>query len=241
MTKKSMLTTLLILIAASLVLAACGGTQPEPTEDPQAQADQINLIYTQAAETLQAEIALTEAAQPVPTETPQSSPTPVLLATNTPLPTEESSTPFPTLPSLPTPTAIPTKPPATGGRPCLRAEIAFESPQDGAKLKPGDSFVKQWNLTNSGECDWTDNFNLVWVGGPNFTDFGSFNLVDVSNLEEGEVIANGGMLIIQLSMQTPATPGTYRSIWMLRDDNGQMFGVGALGDEIFWVDILVRE
>ncbi len=241
MTKKSTLTILIIFTLASLLLAACGGTQPEATEDPQAQEDQINLIYTQAAETLQAEIALTEAAMPLPTNTPQSSPTPVVLATNTPLPVEASPTPFPTLPALPTPSAIPTKPPAEGGRPCLRAEIAFESPQDGAKLKPDDSFVKQWNLSNSGECDWTDNFNLVWVGGPNLTDFGSFNLVDVSNLEEGEVIANGGMLVIKLSMQTPATPGNYRSIWMLRDDNGQMFGVGPLGDEVFWVDILVRE
>ena len=239
--KKTTLTILLLLTIFSLVLAACGGNEPEPTEDPQSQADQINAIYTQAAETLQAEIAMTEAAMPEPTNTPQSSPTPQVLATNTPLPEDETPTPFPTLPALPTPTQIPTQPPAVGGRPCLRAEIAFESPSDGKVLAPGQSFVKQWNLSNSGSCEWTDAFSLVHMGGPNFTDVGSFNLVDVSNLEEGETIPNGGLLEIRLSMQAPSTPGTHRSIWMLRDDNGQVFGVGALGDEIFWVEIIVRE
>jgi hypothetical protein len=239
MTKKHTFAILLILAIASLALAACGG-QPDPANDATTQETQISAIYTQAAETLQAEIALTEAARPQATNTPASSPTPVFIATNTPVEPAESPTPFPTLPSLPTPTQIPTKPPATGGRPCLRAEIAFESPKDGAKLSPSQSFVKQWNLTNSGSCEWKDNFSLVHMGGPNFTDFGSFNLVDISNLEEGKTIPNGGMLVIMLSMESPATPGSHRSIWMLRDDNGQVFGVGVLGDEIFWVDILVR-
>ena len=239
--KKSTLIVLLLLTMASLLLAACGGNQPTPTEDPQSQADQINMIYTQAAETLQAEIAMTEAAMPQATSTPQSSPTPVLLATNTPLVPAESPTPFPTLPALPTPTQIPTKPAAVAGRPCLRAEIAFESPKDGVKLEPGESFLKQWNLTNSGSCEWNNNFNLVHMGGPNFSDAESYNLLDVSNMKEGETIPNGGLLVITLSMQAPSNPGTYKSIWMLRDDNGQVFGVGALGDEIFWVEILVRE
>lgn len=239
--KKTTLTILLLLTMVSLVLAACGGNEQAPTEDPQSQADQINAIYTQAAETLQAEIALTEAAMPEPTNTPQSSPTPQVIATNTPLAEEETPTPFPTLPALPTPTQIPTQPPAVGGRPCLRAEIAFESPSDGKVMAPGESFVKQWNLSNSGSCEWTDSFKLIHVRGPNFTDNSSFNLVDISNLEEGETIPNGGLLEIRVSMQAPSEPGIYRSIWMLGDESGQLFGVGALGDEIFWVEISVRD
>jgi len=225
----------------SLVLAACGGNEPTPTEDPQSQADQINAIYTQAAETLQAEIALTEEAMPEPTATPQSSPTPQVIATNTPLPEDETPTAFPTLPSLPTPTQIPTQPAAVGGRPCLRAEIAFESPQDGVTKSPGESFVKQWNLSNSGSCEWTDSFKLIHVRGPNFTDSTSFNLVDVSNLEEGETIPNGGLLEIRVSMEAPSTPGTHRSVWMLADESGLLFGLGTLGDEVFWVEIVVSK
>lgn len=239
--KKSTLTILLLLTILSLVLAACGGNEPEPTEDAQSQADQINAIYTQAAETLQAEIAMTEEAMPEPTNTPQSSPTPQILATNTPLPEEETPTPFPTLPSLPTPTQMPTQPPAVGGRPCLRAEIAFESPSDGMGMTPGQSFVKQWNLSNSGSCEWTDSFKLIHVRGPNFSDYTSYNLVDVSNLKEGETIENGGLLEIKVSMQAPSTLGTHRSVWMLADEAGTLFGLGTLGKEVFWVEIVVRE
>jgi len=239
MTKKYITLSILILIFASMFLAACGGNAPEATEPAVSQEDQINMIYTQAAETLQAEIALTEAAQPEPSATPQNTPTPVILATNTPA-VEEAPTPFPTLPALPSPTPVPTKPAATGGRPCLRAELLFESPGDGTVYKPGDSFVKIWNFANAGDCDWTQNFHLVHVGGPNFTDSGVLALVDVSNMTE-DGIANGGKLEISVSMEAPSAPGRYKSIWMLRDDNGQTFGVGALGNEIFWVEIVVRE
>lgn len=239
MTKKYITMSFLILIFASLFLAACGGNTPEATEPAVSQEDQINMIYTQAAETLQAEIALTEAAQPEPTATTQSTPTPVILATNTPIP-QEATTPFPTLPALPSPTPVPTKPATTGGRPCLRAELLFESPKDGEVYKPEASFVKNWNFANSGDCTWTENFFLVHVGGPNFTDSGLIALTDISNMTE-DGIENGDKLEISVSMQAPAEPGRYKSIWMLRDDNGKPFGVGTLGDEIFWVEIVVRE
>ncbi|MFN2144176.1 MAG: NBR1-Ig-like domain-containing protein [Anaerolineales bacterium] len=240
MTKKTIFSILLLLIVTSLLLAACGGGTPEATEAPVSQEDQINLIYTQAAETLQAEIALTEAAKPLPTSTPLSSPTPVFIATNTPIAPAESPTPFPTLPSLPSPTPQPTKQSAVAGRPLLRAELMFESPQDGIVMKPGQSFVKQWNFANAGETTWNENFGLIHVGEMNFSDLGSYNLVDVSNMTS-DGIPNGGKLIIKLSMQAPSTPGHYRSVWLLRDDNGKSFGIGALGDEVFWVDIIVRE
>jgi hypothetical protein len=240
MTKKTIISIMLIMTISSLLLAACGGGTPEETEDPAAQEDQINLIYTQAAETLQAEIALTEEAKPEPTSTPQSSPTPVFIATNTPLPAEESPTPFPTIPALPTATQIPTRPATVGGRPCLRAELQFESPADGRVFKPGESFVKIWRFSNSGECNWTQNFGLIHVDQYNFSDHGSYNLLDISNMTE-DGLANGGLIEIRISMQAPSTPGHYRSDWMFRDDANNWFGVGALGDEIFWVDIVVRD
>jgi hypothetical protein len=240
MTKKYTILLLTTFVLTSLLLAACGGNQPAATEDPASQEDQINLIYTQAAETLSAEIAMTEAAQPTATNTPQPSPTTSqLIVTNTLAPTDES-TPFPTLPSLPTSTTAPTKAPVTGGRPCLRAEITFESPQDGKVFKPGESFVRYWNFSNSGSCTWNENYSLVHVGGPNFTDSGSLSLDDYSNIGSAG-IPNGGLLEMTISMEAPTTPGTYRSYWMLRDDNGQTFGVGSNGDEVMWVDIVVKE
>jgi len=234
--------TLFLLLITVLVLTACGGGQDGNTtaEDPVSQEDQISQIYTQAAETLQAEIALTEAAMPTSTPTVQASPTPLMLATNTPLPALESPTPLPTLPVLPSPTQVPTKAASVAGRPCLRAELLWERPKDGDILKPGQSFIKYWNFSNSGECDWNANFSLIHVGGPNFSDSGSYNLVDISNMDDAG-IANGGKLEIQVSMEAPASPGRYKSLWMLRSETNEWFGVGALGDEVFWIEIVVQE
>lgn len=240
MTKKYTITILTLMMLAALLLAACGGNEPAATEDPASQEEQINMIYTQAAETLQAEIALTEEAQPQPTDTPEPSPTTVVLPTNTLPSGEETATPLPTLPSLPTSTPIPTKPPVSGGRPCLRAEMLFESPADGRSMSTGNSFIKYWQFANSGDCTWNENFALVHVGGPNFTDSGTLNLVDISDMGD-EGVPNGGSINIEISMEAPSTPGSYRSYWMFRDDNGQLFGIGSLGDEVLWVDILVKD
>jgi len=186
MKKKTILSIFLLLVVSSLLLAACGGGTPEETEEPVSQENQINLIYTQAAETLQAEIALTEAAKPLPTSTSLSSPTPVFIATNTPITPAESPTPFPTLPALPSPTPFPTKAAAVAGRPCLRAELMFESFPDGSKLSPGQSFVKEWRFANAGDCTWNENFGLIHVGELNLSDLGSYNLLDVSNMTSAE-------------------------------------------------------
>lgn len=239
MTKKYAITLLTTFLFASLLLAACGGGDAAPTEDPAAQEAQINMIYTQAAETAQAEYALTEAAQPQATNTPFPSPTSAIIVTNTLAPTTEM-TPFPTMPALPTSTTAPTSAPVVGGRPCLRVEILFETPTDGQIMKTGESFVRLWRLGNSGSCTWNENYSLVHVGGPNFTDESTLSFADYTDIG-ADGIPNGGLVEFQISMEAPSTPGTYRSYWMLRDDNGQTFGVGALGDEVMWVDIVVRD
>lgn len=239
MTKKYAITLLTTFIFAALLLAACGGNEPAATEDPASQEAQINAIYTQAAETLQAEISMTEVAQPPATSTPQPSPTSALIVTNTLAPTQEV-TAFPTIPALPTSTTAPTTAPVTGGRPCLRAEITWEVPQDDTIMKPGQSFVRTWRFTNSGSCTWTENYSLVLVNGPNFTDSASLSFADYTDVGS-DGVPNGGMVEFEISMQAPSTPGNYTSYWMLRDDNGQLFGVGTLGDEVMWVKIVVKD
>jgi hypothetical protein len=116
----------------------------------------------------------------------------------------------------------------------------FESPKDDVKKSPGESFVKYWNFANSGSCDWNANFNLILVGGTNMADVLSFNLVDISNMTE-DGIPRGGKLEIALSMQAPDLNGTYRGTYMLSSDTNEWFGIGDLGDEVFWVQIKVRD
>jgi hypothetical protein len=238
--KNKKTSVVLFIVLGTLLLVACNGSG-DPT-DESSYEDVINQAYTQAAETNQAKIALTSAAQPQPTNTmfSLSSPTPVGFITNTPLSVPTFS--IPTLPPLPSPTftTAGSQPGYVGGRPCLRTELLYERPKDGAKFKPGESLRKLWIFSNSGGCKWTDKFSIIFVGGTNFAGRGIFyfhEILDVPDIG----YPNGAKVEIGLSMEAPAHPGHYIGYWMLRDDNGNLFGVGGLGDEVFWVDIYVRE
>lgn len=240
--KKQMLLIILIVLSAVL-LAACGSgnsQDEQPTQD-------VNLIYTQAAETSQAQQALTEAAQPQPSPTQVASPTPVILATNTPLVTLSDVTP--TLPQLPTLALQPTFTPLPqgdtsgtnpwlNGRPCLRAEFLYEDPKDGAGVKPKEKVKKTWRLGNSGNCTWTTEFSLVWVGGPSLGE-GAISFEEYDDVGESG-IPNGSKLDVEYTFKAPDSPGNYRTYFMLRDQNGTLFGLGDKGDEVFWVDIVVK-
>ena len=116
----------------------------------------------------------------------------------------------------------------------------FESPNDGWVLKPNESFVKEWRFANSGDCTWTDSYRLVLTDGTNMADLGIYNLIDVSDMGEFGVL-NGTRLIIRMSFQAPDTEGHYVGYYMLAEPDGTLFGVGSLGNERFWVDIVVRD
>jgi len=229
---------LLILAMGAVILSACGGGGDDVSNE-----DVINQAYTQAAQTSQAGIALTAAAQPTATFTPfvLNSPTPPsLLATNT-LPPSPTVL-FPTLAPLTTPTftSQSSPPDMIGGRPCLRAEITWENFPDGSKFFINEGFTKEWRLTNSGYCTWTEKFSAIWVGGPNLAGQGIFYFKDLDGFPS-EGIPNGNTLILRIKMQAPSQRGHYKSLWKLRDDQANYFGVGGLGDEVFWVEIVVRE
>lgn len=232
-----------LMALGAVLLTACGSgnsQEGQPTQD-------VNIFYTQAAETNQAQMALTEAAKPQPSPTQVASPTSVILATNTPLVTQSDVTPaLPQLPTLalqPTFTPLPQNNtsgtnPWLNGRPCLRAEFLYEEPKDGAGFKPQEKVKKLWRLGNSGNCAWTNEFSLIWVGGPQLTEEGSISFEEYNVDEAG--IPNGSKLDITITFKAPLAPGSYRSYFMLRDQNGTLFGVGDKGDEVFWVDIVVK-
>lgn len=241
MKMKKITQVILFLAMAALLLSACDGGGGENSPSDQ---DVINQAYTQAAETLQASIAQTEAAQPQPTNTTfvLNSPTPISLATNTPIPSPTVL--FPTLAPLASPTSTTvtsqSQPDMIGGRPCLRAELAWENWKDGSKMGPKESFAKIWRLTNSGYCTWTEKFSAIWVDGVNLAGHGIFYFKDFKDFPE-DGIPNGNSFDLQISMEAPEQEGHYRSVWKLRDDKANFFGIGPLGKDVFWVDIFVRD
>jgi hypothetical protein len=237
--KNKITQVILVITMAAALISACGG---ETEGNSLSNEDVINQAYTQAAETMQAGIAQTEAAQPIPTNTPfvLNSPTPITLATNTAL--ASPTVLFPTLAPLDTPTSTPfqSQPEMIGGRPCLRAELTWENWKDGSTMSPKESFAKIWKLTNSGYCTWTDKFSAIWVDGINLAGHGIFYFKDFEDFP-AKGYPNGTTMELRISMEAPAKRGHYRSVWKLRDDKANFFGIGPLGTEVFWVDIYVRE
>ncbi len=184
--------------------------------------------YTQAAETIVAQLTYsvieTYVAQktqealisptPLPTQTPEATltPTPNPTATNTPVP--------------PTKTPIPV--------PCNAAQfIADVTIEDDEVMLPDESFYKIWRLKNVGTCTWTTDYDLVFVSGDRMD--GDKEVPLTYN------VAPGSTIDVAVYLTAPDEKGTYQGFWMLRSGNGSRFGFGAYADQAFWVKINVKK
>lgn len=156
---------------------------------------------------------------PLPTSTALPSPTVTLIpaATATPVPT-----------SVPTSTATATAIPD----PCNAVKfVADVTVQDGTQFMPGVDFIKTWRLKNTGTCTWTADYDLIFVDGRLMG--GNQTQPLPGSVKPGETID------ISLNLEAPKDPGDYIGFWMLRDDGGEIFGVGSYANKAFWVSITV--
>ncbi len=143
----------------------------------------------------------------------------------TPSPIEE----VPTLTAMPT-LEVPVQPQMTiapassySQKGCLIASSISETIPDDTIFDPGDSFTKTWTLINSGTCDWTTNFQLVYLSGDQMGGISPTLLS--SNVPAGNIID------ITLPLTAPAEAGTYRSDWALQAEDGTMVAY-------LWVQII---
>jgi hypothetical protein len=149
--------------------------------------------------------------------------TPTLTAS--PAPTARPSTP--TL--APHPTGTP--PPPTITPVIAAAETATPTPEppctnnanfisdltvpDGAQFLPGQTFVKKWEVENTGTCDWGPGYRLALVDGDALG----------APSEAALYPARGGTRAAwEVSMIAPLTPGQYTGRWQARDPEGNLFG-----------------
>ena len=213
---------ILFFAGALLLLTACNfpGNTSQPTLSP-------DLIYTAAAQTLTAQ--QTQAAEGTPISLPSptlpattaTSPV-VVVATNTPLP--PTNTPVPTnTPIPPTPTATPI--------PCDRGQFVKDvTVPDDTQITAGTTFVKTWQIKNNGSCTWTSGYALVFYSGDAMSGPASAPITNGT-------VPPGSTVDISATMIAPATPGSYKGNWRLRNAAGATFGVGSDADESFWVQI----
>jgi hypothetical protein len=210
MQNTKMLLTGVVVILASMLLAACGaGTPPTPTTDP-------NLIITQVAQTIEANLALTASAQPTETFTPEPSQTPIV--TNTPAVT---SLPVGT-PGIPT-MALPTVPGGgTGISPDAMAFSADVTIPDNTQLSPSSEFTKTWRVKNTGTTTWNSNYQLVYWDGVPITEIEK--VLPVKQVKLSGEVKPGAEGEVSVKMVAPSKNGTYKIWWRLLNPAGSVFG-----------------
>ncbi|HWQ46289.1 MAG TPA: NBR1-Ig-like domain-containing protein [Longilinea sp.] len=86
---------------------------------------------------------------------------------------------------------------------------------DNTPVEPGQSIIKQWEVQNSGTCDWDENYRLRLVAGP--------------SLGAGEEQAlypalSGSTAVIEIQFTASDSTGQVISAWQAYDPNGQPFG-----------------
>lgn len=128
-----------------------------------------------------------------------------------------------TLTSIPTVTDLPTLTPTTAAN--LPAHVSNCTPNaefigdvtipDNTVMPYSQKFVKTWKIKNTGTCDWTTGYRIVfWMGN-------QMSAPTVTNLPPARV---GQTADVSLNMIVPTDPGVHLSIWKLVGPDGLTFG-----------------
>jgi hypothetical protein len=190
-----------IALILMLVLVGCNLPAGGQVTPPSPEA-----AFTQAAETVAAE--LTRVA--------------LLASPTSNIPTD---TPIPTNTSAPTPTNTPIYTPTNTPIPCnLAGFVSDVTYPDNTLVAPNQTFPKTWRIRNVGSCSWNSSYLLVFDHGDGMGVTAGYT----QSLTAG-VVNPGQMVDLTVNMTAPATPGTYTSYWRLRDPGGVLFGITPAG------------
>jgi hypothetical protein len=189
----------ILLLLGALFLAACGAATPvsSPTTAPTAD---LNLLRTEVAATVLAQVpelcALTPTATQEPTATPTRTPT-----------VEQTPTLAPVVI-----TGTPGTPGASTGD---RAKWVSQSIQDGTRFAPGEEFTMVWRLQNSGITTWTSGYRLRFFTGN--------ALGAPQEIQLDRDVAPNETVDITIPMKAPTQTGTYRSDWVMSNEQRYNF------------------
>jgi hypothetical protein len=225
MNKKLIQRAGVFVVTLLLVLSACLPASPTPNNLPDTGA-----LYTQAAQTVAVQLtlaagqtAVAQLTQVASAPTQQPAPPTNAPPADTPTPTQEPPTP------TPTPTQ---EPPTPTPRPCDWAEFVGDvTVKDGSVFQPNADFTKTWRLKNIGTCNWTGEYDLVFVSGD--------QLDAEKAVPLDERVRPGETIDLSVDLVAPEDPGEYLGRWQLRNAEGKLFGIGNAQNKPFWVSIKV--
>ena len=189
---------IIFLTLTAVFLAACGRSEATPTTAPE-------VIYTEAAQTVQAGLTQTAMAMPSATATVTEMPT------RTPEPTQAAS---PTTSGLPTNTL-----PPTAAVPSVpdKAEWVTQVPADGTTMTPDQPFTLVWTVKNVGTTTWTTAYQVRYFLGDTTLRFGSSDIRFPKEVKPNESVD------LTLSMKAPNRAGDFTTIWVLTNADGANF------------------
>lgn len=229
-----MLSSIVIALLSSCILSS-GEIDVNATEKT-AVAEGVTIRLTSDVQT---QISRNTAIAFTPTETAVNT---VLTSVNT---QEIIFTPTSTKTLLPTPTLFPSLTPVTSLTPvktptstfisktiCDNAALISTTVPDGSTFLPGYYFTKSWRLQNTGSCTWTTGYALVFLSGNQMEGQAVYNFTST--------IASGQSVDLSINLRSPASPGTFTGLWMLRNASGKLFGTGASSDQAFGVTVKVN-
>ena len=130
------------------------------------------------------------------------------------------TTPTRALPATPTPLSIPT--PSCTNNLTYIEDLTIP---DGTVVQPGEAMDKRWLVSNTGTCNWDDQYRLKRIAGPDL------GLAAEQSLFPAR---SGTQASIRLLLISPDEPGAQRSAWQAYSPEGDSFG-----DPVF-IDVVVQ-
>ena len=206
------------LLLAVLMFSSCA------PKAPATEAVDVDAIMTQSVGTFVAQFFQTQTAMYTPpTPTPLDTPTPIPTNTQLALPASPSATAIVFSTSVVFPTATPTGTfytstpnPSTLAYGCNNLGLINDlAPAAGTIFKPDEAFTKTWQVANTGTCDWTLGYTLVFVSG---------DRMDGGSARPRNIIPPDKWTQLSIPLTAPHREGTYTGYWQLSDGRGHGFG-----------------
>lgn len=104
--------------------------------------------------------------------------------------------------------------------------IEDKSIPDGTEVSPGSVIKKEWEVKNSGTCNWGSGYTIQLIGGPS---------LEAPSPQDLFPARSGTSLTIQMEFIAPEKPGNYRSAWQAYNPDELAFG------DSFYIDFVVKE
>lgn len=149
----------------------------------------------------------------IPPTAPAPTPLAIIQTPTGTAPAPATRTPEPGFTLLPATPA----PPTETAEPCVNDAqfIRDVTVPDFSEIAAGAAIDKRWAVRNSGTCDWSAGYRIVFVDGHSMSAAAEHALYPARAGQEADV---------QIKMIAPDAPGEYSGRWQLRSSDGAAFG-----------------